>query len=71
MDRYRALTARPAVQARLLAGALAAEGLDVRLDRSALGEIYGLDTGVFATRVLVAEGDLERARTLLAEIEAE
>jgi hypothetical protein len=68
---YRSLTARPSVQARLIAGALEAEGLTVRLVRDALGLVYGLDSGAWATRVLVAEEDLERARTLLAEIEAE
>jgi hypothetical protein len=68
---YRSLTARPAVQARLLAGALVNEGLDVRLVTQSLGVIYGLDRGPFATQVLVAARDLERARTLLAEIEAE
>ena len=71
MASYRPLTARPAVQAHLLAVALASEGVDVRLVREALGIVYGLDSGAFATRVLVAEDDLERARRLLAEIEAE
>jgi hypothetical protein len=71
MGGYRALTARPSVQARLIAGALAAEGVDVRLSRDALGVVYGLDSGAWATRLLVAEDDLERARTLLAELEAE
>jgi len=66
---YRPLTARPHVQARLLAGALAAEGLDVRLDRPGLAAVYALDVGSFATQVLVAESQLERARALLAELE--
>ncbi len=71
MRQYATLTVRPSVTARLLAGALAAEGLDVRLSRDALGEIYGLDSGDFATLVLVGVEDLDRARTLLAQIESE
>jgi hypothetical protein len=70
MGAYRTLTARPFILANLLAGALEAEGLDVRLARDSLGAVYGLDTGRHATRVLVAEEDLPRARRLLAELEA-
>lgn len=71
MRQYATLTARPSVTARLIAGALAAEGLDVRLSRDGLGEIYGLDSGDFATLVLVPVEDLDRARTLLTQIESE
>ena len=70
MTFYRPLTARPHMQARLLAGALAAEGVDVRLERPALASVYALDVGTFATRVLVDETQLELARTLLDRLEA-
>lgn len=71
MSAYRALTARPFVLAQLIKGALEAEGFDVRLQRDGLGVVYGLDSGTFATRILVAEADLDRARSVLAEMEAE
>ncbi len=69
MGEYRLLTARPFVQAQLLSGALTAEGLRVRVERDALGLIYGLSSGTFATRVMVAAEDFDRARAVLAEIE--
>jgi len=70
MPRYVPLTTRSAVLAAVLKGALEAEGLDVRLVRDSLGTVYGLDTGRFATRILVAEeDDLESARRLLDEAE--
>ncbi len=67
---YRQLTAMPFAVAAVVKGALEAEGLSVRLDREALAGVYGLDSGTFATRILVAAEDLERARLLLAEIDA-
>ncbi|CAN5771617.1 MAG: DUF2007 domain-containing protein [Actinomycetota bacterium] len=70
MAELRVLTARPSVQAQLIKGALEAEGIVVRLDRDALGSVYGLDSGTFATRVLVPAVDVERARRLLAELES-
>lgn len=68
--RYRPLTARPHVVAEIVRGALEAEGVDVRLERNGLGAVYGLQSGPWATRVLVAEDDFERARSLLAEMDA-
>ncbi|MDQ3537507.1 MAG: DUF2007 domain-containing protein [Actinomycetota bacterium] len=70
MGELRVLTARPSVQAQLIKGALEAEGIAVRLDRDSLGAVYGLDSGTFATRVLVSAADVERARRLLAELES-
>jgi len=70
MGELRVLTARPSVQAQLITGALEAEGIAVRLDRDALGSVYGLDSGNFATKVLVPAGDVERARQFLAELES-
>jgi hypothetical protein len=67
---YRPLTALPHVQAQLLAGALEAEGVAVRLERPDLASVYALDLGPFATRVLVDETQLELARTLLDRLEA-
>lgn len=65
------VTRRSPVTAQLVAGALAAEGLDVHLDRDALGAVYGLSTGAHATRVLVRAEAFERARALLRDVEAE
>lgn len=65
------LTALPALVAPVVAGALRAEGIEVHTDRDALASVYGLDAGMHATRLLVAPHDLERARAVLAEIEAE
>lgn len=59
----------PNALARIVMGALEAEGLHVRVDREERSP-FGIDSGWFATRVLVAEEDLERARDVLAEIEA-
>ncbi len=70
MGELRVLTARPSVQAQLIKGALEAEGIAVRLDRDSLGAVYGLDSGTFATRVLVSAADVERASRLLAELES-
>jgi len=68
--RYVTLTQRSNVLARIIAGALEAEGVDVRLSRDGLGAVYGLDTGRHATHVEVAVEDLDRARRLLAEAES-
>lgn len=68
--RYVSLTQCPHVLASIIAGALEAEGLDVRLSRDGLGAVYGLDTGRHATHVEVAVTDLDRARRLLAEVES-
>lgn len=70
MSGYPVLTARPFVQAQLIVGALQAEGLRARLERDVLGSVYGLDSGNFATKVLVHPDDLDQARALLAEIES-
>ncbi len=70
VDPYVVLTARPSIQAHLIMGALQAEGLRVRLDRDGLGSVYGLDSGKFATKVLVAADDFDAARALLTEIES-
>lgn len=59
----------PNALARIVKGALEAEGLRVAVDREERSP-FGLDSGWFATRVLVAEQDLDRAREVLAEIEA-
>ena len=67
---WRVLVARPDPLARIVAGALESEGIPVRLSRDGLGSVYGLQHGRFATRVLVAPEDLDRARALLDEIEA-
>jgi hypothetical protein len=67
---YRELVALPPVHAEVVRGALEAEGFRVRLERDSLGVVYGLQTGRFATRVLVPEEDLPKARALLDEINA-
>lgn len=62
------LTSRPPVVAELLAGALNAEGIPTRVLRNGLGSVYGQNT--FAARILVPDEDVERARSLLADIDA-
>ncbi|HVL98522.1 MAG TPA: DUF2007 domain-containing protein [Egibacteraceae bacterium] len=69
MVQFRELMRGPNALARIVQGALEAEGLRATVDREARSP-FGLDSGWFATRVLVAESDLERAREVLAEIEA-
>lgn len=69
MADYTELMRAPNALAQIVKGALEAEGLQASLDRSERSP-FGLDSGWFATRVLVAEADLPRARQLLAEIEA-
>lgn len=69
MTQFRELMRGPNALARIVMGALEAEGLRVTVDREERSP-FGIDSGWFATRVLVAEDDLERARDVLAEIEA-
>lgn len=69
MAEFRELMTAPNTLARIVKGALEAEGLRVAVDREERSP-FGLDSGWFATRVLVAEDDWDRAREVLAEIEA-
>jgi len=69
MSSYRQLTALPAALAQIVKGALEAEGIDVVLDRAPLATVYGLDSGEWATRVLVDPDKFDRARELLDEFE--
>lgn len=69
MSEFRELMQAPNALAQIVKGALEAEGLRVAVDRDERSP-FGLDSGWFATRVLVAEEDLLRAQELLAEIEA-
>jgi hypothetical protein len=68
---YRQLTALPFALATVLQGALEAEGVTATLEREGLSSIYGLDSGVFATRVLVPVEELARARELLDDLQNE
>jgi len=70
VSEYLELTRRRHVIARLLLGALTAEGIDARIDRDVLSTVYGFDVGVHGTRILVAASDLERARAIVDEVEA-
>ncbi|MGH8931946.1 MAG: DUF2007 domain-containing protein [Egibacteraceae bacterium] len=69
MNPYRQLTALPSALAQIVKGALEAEGITVVLDRDFLGLVYGLDSGAWATRLLVDADQLDRARTLLDQFE--
>lgn len=51
-------------------GALEAEGFPVLLDGHPLSAVYGRNSGVFATRVLVRADDLPAARATLDDLEA-
>ena len=64
------VTVLPHMAAVLARGALRAEGVEAELGRDALGVVYGLDSGGHATRVLVRPDDVERARAVLAGLEA-
>lgn len=68
-DEWHVVTVLPHMAAVLLRGALQAEGVQTRLDRDALGAVYGLDTGGHATRVLVRPVDAARARRVLVDLE--
>lgn len=68
-DEWHVVTVLPHMAAVLLRGALQAEGVSARLDRDALGAVYGLDTGGHATRVLVRPADADRARRVLTDLE--
>jgi Putative prokaryotic signal transducing protein len=67
---YRLLTARPEMEAHVLAGALLAEGITAVLERDPLGAVYRLTFGAFATRVLVLDDDYDQALALLQSVEA-
>ncbi len=69
MNAYRQLTALPSALAHIVKGALEAEGISVVLERDSLGSVYGLDSGAWATRLLVEADQLDRARTLLDQFE--
>lgn len=69
MGDFRELMTAPNTLALIVRGALEAEGLRVVVDRQERSP-FGLDSGWFATRVLVAPEDLARAQELLAEIQA-
>ncbi|QBI21451.1 hypothetical protein ER308_19010 [Egibacter rhizosphaerae] len=65
------VTELPHPLARIVQGALEAEGIPSRLQRDALSGIYGLETGIFATRLLVPADRADEARALIAAVEAE
>lgn len=65
----RVVAALPYAFAQVVKGALEAEGIRVRLERDALSSVYGLDSGMFATRLYVADEDFEAARDLIDEVE--
>lgn len=70
MSEFREVAAMPNAIAQLAKGALEAEGFTVMLDTEGR-DPYGIDSGWFATRLLVVENEAERARALLDEFEAE
>ena len=70
MAELREVTALPHPLAEIVKGALEAEGIPTELRREAISAVYGLDSGWFATGVLVPEEDVERARALIDRVEA-
>lgn len=66
---WHVVTVLPHVAAVLARGALLSEGVHAELDRDVLGAVYGLDSGVHATRVLVHRADAHRAREVLDAVE--
>jgi hypothetical protein len=67
---WQVLTVVDHTTAVLVRGALQAEGLRAELDRDALGAVYGLSTGGHATRVVVPVDEADRARAVLAALDA-
>lgn len=65
------LAALPSPLASIVQGALEAEGIPARIEHDVFGGVYGLDTGLFATRLYVPADRVEEARALIAEIEAD
>lgn len=70
MTDYVLLTELPSPLARIVQGALQTEGIPAQLEREALSSVYGLETGTFATRLLVPADRLAEARALIDEIES-
>ena len=65
------LTALPHTTAILLQGALRTEGIAAELERDGLAAVYGLDGGGFSTRVKVPGHEIERARQVLSDLDAQ
>lgn len=65
------LTELPSPLAQIVKGALEAEGIPVRLERDALSSVYGLETGIFATKVYVPADRWAEARALVDAFEAD
>jgi hypothetical protein len=70
-DVFVPVTELPSPLARIVQGALETEGIPTRLEREAASAVYGLETGLFATRVLVPADRLAEARALIAEVESQ
>ncbi len=71
MEPEAVLTELPSPLARIVKGALEAEGIPVRLERDALSSVYGLETGIFATKLYVPADRLAEARALIDDFEAD
>jgi hypothetical protein len=69
-DPYVLLRKLPFPIARIVEGALAADGIDADV-REGLGRVYGVDAGPFSTRLYVRRSQVPQAEQLLAELEAE
>ena len=69
MVAFARLIALRSVHAAIVKGALEAEGITVVLDGSGSGGPYALDTGTWATTVMVPADQLDHARQVLAEVE--
>jgi hypothetical protein len=67
-DPYVLLRKLPFPIARIVQGALEAEGIDADV-REGLGRVYGVDAGPFSTRLYVRRSQAARAEELLAEVE--
>lgn len=70
VDPFVELRRMPQPIAEIIAGALAAEGIETDV-RTGLGTVYGLDAGPFATRLYVRRSELDRANALIAEVETD
>lgn len=69
MADFRLLTSLTEVHAAIVKGALEAEGITVVLDGPGLSSVYPLNTGTWASRVMVPADQWDEAQRILASFE--
>ncbi len=69
MTDFAPLTSLSHVNAAIVKGALEAEGVHVILDNTGIGNPYALETGTWATHLMVPRAQLSKAQAVLASFE--